>query len=713
MSEPGDCVTESSNPSPHGGRGALPSEGGSLSDLLFLACGGIIISSSSLYQRLGGDEEAPQLKESTLAQASLSLISSVLPTPAKYMLDSGGRNSCSCGKSRQWLLYSLRCPAPSPRFVPSQFNCSSNRDSIHLPLRALRLSSFKYVLISDCWDGQELEVEEEKVDVRSSHEACAEYRIVVWFIIPADRNPHTDHNNNALALIVLLQNVPRLYQILPLNFQIVQATGVVTKTAWAGAVYNLLLYMLAGHVLGAAWNTAMLPKSQEFNWKSAIVGLIQIFSFWSYLLTQIVGSLWADKISGKLVLGFGVIGWSVDMRTGDGNVLAEASPLMPELGSVATVLASIDARINLPGLLIMRVIMGMGERVAMPTMNNIISKWIPESERSRALASIYSSMYLGFVTGLVFLPFLLHQFGWPSVFGSFESPGGAWFALWLSKAYSSPNEDSGLSGHKRIFILEGSISRTPVILSRAPVLALEFAHSCHNWEAFILPTGGPTYYNPVLKFHLMESGLVAVLPWLARVLFASIKGWTTGTRVPRGPAVTSVRKIMQSIEVLGPVFLLSLLGQMKPPILAVLSLPCRQELDAFSQSGLYSNHQDIGPCYSRVKSKAFGQLEANSGESWEPRVKLPLYGYRRMNKTTNENRLIAHDDARGPPVAFLDTLLGEVSPIEYGHVLLIPCILKWMPRRIDHGMLKLALHMAMEAGSPYFRLGYNSVHLLP
>ncbi|CAG7884476.1 unnamed protein product, partial [Brassica rapa] len=35
----GCCLIES-NPSPHGGRGALPSEGGSPSDLLFLAGGG-------------------------------------------------------------------------------------------------------------------------------------------------------------------------------------------------------------------------------------------------------------------------------------------------------------------------------------------------------------------------------------------------------------------------------------------------------------------------------------------------------------------------------------------------------------------------------------------------------------------------------------------------------------------------------------------------
>ncbi|QHO26692.1 uncharacterized protein DS421_7g201740 [Arachis hypogaea] len=40
------CVVVTSNPSPHGGRGALPSEGGSPSDLLFLAGGG---SSSSFF----------------------------------------------------------------------------------------------------------------------------------------------------------------------------------------------------------------------------------------------------------------------------------------------------------------------------------------------------------------------------------------------------------------------------------------------------------------------------------------------------------------------------------------------------------------------------------------------------------------------------------------------------------------------------------------
>lgn len=69
----------------------------------------------------------------------------------------------------------------------------------------------------------------------------------------------------------------------------------------------------------------------------------------------------------------------------------------------------------------------------MPAMNNILSKWIPVSERSRSLAMVYSGMYLGSVIGLGLSPILIQKFSWPSVFYSFGSLGSIWFAFWLSK----------------------------------------------------------------------------------------------------------------------------------------------------------------------------------------------------------------------------------------------------------------------------------------
>ena len=66
----------------------------------------------------------------------------------------------------------------------------------------------------------------------------------------------------------------------------------------------------------------------------------------------------------------------------------------------------------------------------MPAMNNLLSKWVPVSERSRSLAFVYSGMYLGSVTGLAFSPSLIHMFQWPSVFFSFGFLGVFWYLAW-------------------------------------------------------------------------------------------------------------------------------------------------------------------------------------------------------------------------------------------------------------------------------------------
>lgn len=73
-------------------------------------------------------------------------------------------------------------------------------------------------------------------------------QIVIWLVIPAAGNSSSEHNNNTLAMIILIQYIPRLYLIFPSSYEIIKATGVVAKTAWLGAAYNLLLYLIASHV---------------------------------------------------------------------------------------------------------------------------------------------------------------------------------------------------------------------------------------------------------------------------------------------------------------------------------------------------------------------------------------------------------------------------------------------------------------------------------
>ncbi|KAL9427774.1 hypothetical protein AB3S75_029872 [Citrus x aurantiifolia] len=75
-----------------------------------------------------------------------------------------------------------------------------------------------------------------------------------------------------------------------------------------------------------------------------------------------------------------------------------------------------------------------------------------------------------------------------------------------------------------------------------------------------------------------------------------------------------------------------------------------------------------------------------------------------FTKIGQEEMLFRLDDSKSPSVVAIN-----VSPIEYGHVLLIPRVLDCLPQRIDHESFLLALYVAKEAADPFFRLGYNSL----
>ncbi|CAL0319981.1 unnamed protein product [Lupinus luteus] len=88
-------------------------------------------------------------------------------------------------------------------------------------------------------------------------------QIVVWFVIPALKNSTAAHVNHTLSLIVLSQYIPRLFQIFPLQRRILKTSGLIAKTALAGALYNLGFYMLASHVLGASWYVTSIQRQYE------------------------------------------------------------------------------------------------------------------------------------------------------------------------------------------------------------------------------------------------------------------------------------------------------------------------------------------------------------------------------------------------------------------------------------------------------------------
>lgn len=78
-------------------------------------------------------------------------------------------------------------------------------------------------------------------------------QVAILIIIPKLRGSRSLNTKNLLKFVVFFQYIPRVLRIFPLYKEVTRTSGILTETAWAGAAFNLLLYMLASHVAGAFW----------------------------------------------------------------------------------------------------------------------------------------------------------------------------------------------------------------------------------------------------------------------------------------------------------------------------------------------------------------------------------------------------------------------------------------------------------------------------
>ncbi|XP_062000051.1 cyclic nucleotide-gated ion channel 1-like [Rosa rugosa] len=78
-------------------------------------------------------------------------------------------------------------------------------------------------------------------------------QVIVYAIIPRLNNSRLFHATQSLYFIVIFQYVLRVLRICSLLKEATSSSGILAETAWAKAAFNLFLYMLASHVVGAFW----------------------------------------------------------------------------------------------------------------------------------------------------------------------------------------------------------------------------------------------------------------------------------------------------------------------------------------------------------------------------------------------------------------------------------------------------------------------------
>jgi ACS family sodium-dependent inorganic phosphate cotransporter len=347
-------------------------------------------------------------------------------------------------------------------------------------------------------------------------------------------------------------------------------------------------------------SVAGVPLAAQNGWGAETLGLVQSSFLWGYTLTPFLGGVLADKIGGKNVLLAGIATWSI-----------------------ATALTPFAAAASLPALLACRAVMGLGEGVALPCMNNITARWVPRRERSRAVAACMAGFQSGSVVGLLAAPVMLRAGGVSRPFLVFGVAGVVWAAVWAAAATAFPRGAADKSGRVNAeelrlieeggAVVEGtgaaaadfsgdapeekrvSLAR---LLSAPPVLACVFANFVNNWGYFILLAWMPLYFKQALGLDLARSAQFSALPWLAMAVCGAFAGAFADWLInDKGVSVTATRKITQGVGFVGPALgLLSLTFSTTAPQ-ALAALTFAVGCTAFTQAGFLVNFQEIGPRY--------------------------------------------------------------------------------------------------------------------
>jgi ACS family sodium-dependent inorganic phosphate cotransporter len=326
-------------------------------------------------------------------------------------------------------------------------------------------------------------------------------------------------------------------------------------------------------------SVAMIPMAEEFGWDRGTQGLVMSSFFAGYLLTQVAGGWLADRFGGKAVLGFGVVFWSF-----------------------FTIITPPAAFAGLTLLLLSRVGMGLGEAVTFPSIYSLFSRWLPITERTRAIGLNASAIPLGTVCALLLTPIIVLSLGWEWAFYLFGAVGIIWYAFWARFATTNPAEHPGITAEELDIIQshqgKKSESEPPTIramLGSMAVWAIIVSHFCANWGGYVLLSWLPTYISEGLGVDFAAVGMFTMIPAMASFLFLNVAGWTTDKLISLGWNVTYVRKLMQTIGFGGGAFVLAVVGYVESAPMAIALMAFGNIIGAFALGGWGSNHMDLAP----------------------------------------------------------------------------------------------------------------------
>jgi ACS family glucarate transporter-like MFS transporter len=262
---------------------------------------------------------------------------------------------------------------------------------------------------------------------------------------------------------------------------------------------------------------------------------------WSYVLAQLPGGWLLDRFGSKVTYFFSIFLWSTfTMLMGTVGFLTGAA-------AVAT-------------LFTLRLLIGAAEAPSFPGNSRLASAWFPTAERGTAAAIFNSAQYFATVLFAPLMGWLVHSFGWQSVFYVMGALGIVMSFVWRKTVYG-PKDHPRINAAELAYIEAGGAlvdleSKNKVaatteldtwscirqLLGNRMLLGVYIGQYCINTLTYFFLTWFPVYLVTERHMTILKAGFVAALPAVAGFLGGVLGGVISDRMIKSGKSLSMARK---------------------------------------------------------------------------------------------------------------------------------------------------------------------------
>jgi ACS family glucarate transporter-like MFS transporter len=262
---------------------------------------------------------------------------------------------------------------------------------------------------------------------------------------------------------------------------------------------------------------------------------------WSYVAAQLPGGWLLDRFGSRIVYFFSLSLWSIfTMLMGTVGFLSGAA-------AVTTLFA-------------LRLLVGAAEAPSFPGNSRITSAWFPTAERGTAAAIFNSAQYFATVLFGPLMGWLVHSFGWQSVFYVMGGLGLLLGMVWL-KLIHAPKDHPRINAAELAYIEAGGAltdveSKQPSkqpgsidtwscikqLLGNRMLLGVYIGQYCINTLTYFFLTWFPVYLVSERHMTILKAGFVAALPAVAGFCGGVLGGVLSDKLIKSGFSLSVARK---------------------------------------------------------------------------------------------------------------------------------------------------------------------------